>query len=72
MTIDDLAVATQQEFQLVREEMREMKTEIITEITQVLVAVIEKLDRRLDGLEMHLSAYASRANDDITALQELT
>ena len=71
MTIDDLAVATQQEFQSIREEMatkqelKEIKNEIITEITQVLGGAIERLD-------IHLSAYQSQTNEAITNLQELS
>ena len=65
MTIDDLAVATQKEFQSVREEMKEMRNEIIGEIIKVLGGAIERHD-------LHISAFASRASDDIANLQEIT
>lgn len=61
MTIDDLAAATQQEFQAIRsematkEELKETKTEIL---------------RAIEGVDMHLSAYASRSSEDIAKLQE--
>jgi AAA+ superfamily predicted ATPase len=55
MTIDDLAVATQREFQEVRNEMSEFKNEIL---------------RAIDRVDTHLSAFASRANEDIVNLQE--
>ncbi|MGD1003152.1 MAG: hypothetical protein ABR884_01080 [Minisyncoccia bacterium] len=55
MTIDDLAVATQREFQEVRDEMSEFKNEIL---------------RAIDRVDTHLSAFASRANEDIINLQE--
>jgi AAA+ superfamily predicted ATPase len=55
MTIDDLAGATQREFQEVRNEMSEFKNEIL---------------RAIDRVDTHLSAVASRANEDIVNLQE--
>jgi predicted RecB family endonuclease len=61
MTIDDLAIATQQEFQAIRsematkEELKETKTEIL---------------RAVEALDVHLSAYASRSSEDIAKLQE--
>jgi molecular chaperone GrpE (heat shock protein) len=61
MTIDDLASATQREFQEVRNEMatkfelNEFKNEIL---------------RAIDRVDTHLSAFASRANEDIVNLQE--
>jgi outer membrane murein-binding lipoprotein Lpp len=58
-TVDNLAIATQQEFQSIRGEMATKE-----ELKLVLQAI--------ESVDIHLSAYASRANDDIATLQELT
>ena len=59
MTIDELAVAAQEEFQAIRsematkEELKETKTEIL---------------RAIEALDIHLSAFASRSNEDVAGL----
>ena len=63
MTIDDFATAAQEEFQAIRsematrEELKESKNDIL---------------RAIEGIDVHLSAYASQWNDDVTKLHELT
>jgi len=59
MTIDDLAIATQREFQEVRKEMGEMENRILREVL-----------RAIDRVDAHLSAFMSRSNDDTEKLRE--
>ena len=61
MTIDDMAAAMQQEFQAIRSEMA-TKEELKETRTEIL--------RAIEGIDVHLSAYASRSNEDIAKLQE--
>ena len=61
MTIDDLAGAIQWEFQKVRNEMA-TKFELNKFKDEIL--------RAIDRVDTHLSAVASRANEDIVNLQE--
>ena len=60
MTIDDLAVAAEQEFKAIRKEMA-TKEELNSKTQEIL--------RAIEAIDIHLSAYASRANDDIASLQ---
>jgi hypothetical protein len=60
MTIDDLASAAQKEFETIRNEMA-TKKELKETTTEIL--------RAIEALDVHLSAYASRTNEDVEALQ---
>lgn len=57
MTIDDLAAATQQEFQAIRDEMA-TKDDIKTVL------------RAIEGIDMHISAYASHWTEDFAKLHD--
>lgn len=61
MTIDDLAVATHEEFQAIRNEMATKEEEAKSK-TEIL--------RAIEALDVHLSAFASRSNEDVATLQE--
>ena len=61
MTIDDFAIAVEQEFETIRKEMA-TKEELNSKTREIL--------RAIEAIDIHLSAYASRANDDIVSLQE--
>lgn len=57
MTIDDLAQAAEQEFQTIRKEMA-TKDDIKT------------LLHAIEGIDLHLSAYASHWSEDFTKLHD--
>lgn len=61
MTIDDFAVAAQQEFDTIRSEMA-TKEELKETRTEIL--------RAIEGIDVHLSAYMSRGNDDFAKLHD--
>ena len=61
MTIDDLAAAAEQEFHAIRSEMA-TKDELKETKTEIL--------RAIENLDVHLSAYASRSNDDVSNLHD--
>ncbi len=58
MTIDDLATASQQEFQALRGELAEIK-----QTQETILHAVEKVD-------LHLSSYSSRWSDDFARLHE--
>lgn len=62
MTIDDFAAAAQEEFQAIRGEMV-TKQELKETTTDIL--------RAIEGVDVHLSAYASHWSDDVEKLHEL-
>ena len=68
MTIDELASATQREFTIVRSEMatkrelREAEKAIRDDVASVLRAV--------EGIDLKMSAYASRWTEDFSKLHD--
>jgi hypothetical protein len=63
MTIDDLAVAAQGEFETIRSEMA-TKEELKSSTKEIL--------RAIESIDGHLSAYVSLWNEDFAKLRGLT
>ncbi|HUC02044.1 MAG TPA: hypothetical protein VMA75_04030 [Candidatus Paceibacterota bacterium] len=80
MTIEQLALATQKEFQIIHDEFRTIRTEMRGMATKAEVAELreglEKVNRSIadlhqlvEKLAVQVSVYITRTNEDIRNLQ---
>ncbi|HUC31717.1 MAG TPA: hypothetical protein VMR99_03490 [Candidatus Paceibacterota bacterium] len=74
MTIDALAIATQEEFDIIHDEFRAVRTEIAemkaTMATKdELKSMEDRILNAIAGIDGRFSAYAVRTNEDVSRLQ---
>jgi proline dehydrogenase len=70
MTIDDLALAVEQEFQVIHQKFEEVHQEFYN-IRQEIVDFKLQVLLAIESIDIHLSAYTSRTSEDISRLQEV-
>ncbi len=68
MTIDELAASTQREFTAVHSEMKEMRSEMATK--RDLQDFKQEILRAVEGIDLKMSAYASRWTEDFSKLHD--
>jgi hypothetical protein len=74
MTIDQLALATEKEFQIIHKEIRAMREEFVTkaefkEFKDEVLGAIRDLTQIVARMDAQLSAFMARTNEDISKLQ---